>query len=154
MTLSRDAFAAFGFLAFSLAYGWQAQQIEMFDWQAVEPFTPRTYPTLLAGAGFVLSLIQLIKALRARAVHEESWRGFDWGRVALLVLAMVIYGALFTPLGFIASTTLFLAAGYYILGERRWFMILGASLLVTVGFWAIMTQLLGLYLSPGSWFAG
>lgn len=155
MTLSRDAFAALGFLAFSLAYGWQTQQIEMFAWQAAEPFTPRTYPTLLAGVGVVLSVIQLIKALsRTQEVEESSWRGFDWGRVALLVVAMVVYGAIFTPVGFLVSTALFLAAGYYILGERRWLVVLGASVVVSVGFWAIMTQLLGLYLAPGFLFNG
>lgn len=150
MRLSRDAYSALGFLAFSLAYGWQATGIGMFPGQEHEPFTPQTFPLLLAGAGAVLSVIELIKALRRRgAVVEQSWRGFDWGRVALLVATMVIYGALFTPLGFLLSTSLFLAAGYYILGERRWVVVLGASVVVSVGFWAIMTQLLGLYLAPG-----
>ena len=149
MTLSRDAFAALGFLAFSLAYGWQATGIDMFPGQEFEPFTPRTFPYALAVAGVVLSLIQLVSSLRRQGdASQPSWRGFDWVRVLWLVAAMVAYGTLFTPLGFLVATTLFLAAGYLILGERRWIVVAGASAVVAIGFCAIMPRLLGLYLAP------
>ena len=41
-----------------------------------------------------------------------------WLKTWLLTLAMVVYAALFTWLGFLVSTTLFLCTGYLILGER------------------------------------
>lgn len=149
MTLSRDAIAALCFLALSIAYGWHAGSIQLFPGQEFEPFTPRTFPYGLAVAGIVLSLVQLVSALRAGRVPQASWAGFDWLRVAALVVVMVLYGAAFKPLGFIIATSLFLAAGYLILGERRWTVVLGASVPVALVFWALMTQVLGLYLDPG-----
>lgn len=152
MTLNRDAIAALAFLAFSIAYGLQASRIEMFPGQEFEPFTPRTFPFALAVIGGVLSCLQLLKSLREGVSETRSWATFDWARVALLTVLMVIYAALFSMLGFIVATTLFLAAGYIVLGERRPVVILAASLVLVLAFWAIMTQLLGLYLAPGTLF--
>ena len=150
MTLNRDAAAALAFLAFSIAYGVQASRIEMFPGQQFEPFTPRTFPLALAVIGGALSCLQLIKSLREGASDDRSWAKFDWWRVALLTVLMVVYAALFSALGFVIATTLFLATGYLILGERRPLVILLASLGLVLAFWAIMTQLLGLYLAPGT----
>ncbi len=154
MTLNRDAAAALGFLAFSIAYGWQATGIDLFPGQEYEPFTPQTFPLALAVVGGVLAFLQLVKSLRAAPEAGDSWARYDWTRVGLLIVTMIAYGATFTWLGFIVSTVLFLAAGYLILGERRPLVIGAASVGVAVGFWAIMTRLLGLYLAPGELFRG
>jgi len=154
MTLSRDAAAALGFLAFSIAYGWQATGIDVFPGQEYEPFTPQTFPLALAVIGAILGLAQVAKSLRAPEAEAAPWARYDWPRVGLLLLSMLFYGATFTWLGFLVSTMLFLAAGYLILGERRVVVIGAASVLVTVGFWAIMTKVLGIYLAPGELFRG
>lgn len=154
MTLHRDAIAALGFLAFSIAYGWQATGIDIFPGQEYEPFTPQTFPLALAVIGGLLALGQIIKSLREAPETGESWARYDWLRVGLLLLSMVFYGATFTWLGFIVSTTLFLIAGYLILGERRAIVIASASVVVTICFWAIMTKVLGIYLAPGELFRG
>lgn len=154
MTFNRDVIAALGFLAFSIAYGWQATGIDIFPGQEYEPFTPQTFPLALAVIGGLLALGQIMKSLRAAPSKTESWARFDWLRVCLLLLSMVFYGATFTWLGFIVSTTLFLMAGYVILGERRPLVIASGSVVVTVCFWAIMTKLLGIYLAPGELFRG
>ncbi len=154
MTLNRDSIAALGFLAFSIAYGWQATGIDMFPGQEGEAFTPRTFPLALAVIGGLLALGQAVKSLRQPPAEGDSWGGYDWPRVGLLLLTMLAYGATFSWLGFIVSTILFLVAGYLILGERRPLMIGFASAGVTLAFWAIMTRLLGLYLAPGELFRG
>ena len=154
MTLSRDTAAALGFLAFSIAYGWQATGIDIFPGQEYEPFTPQTFPLALAVIGAVLGLAQVAKSLRAPESEAAPWARYDWTRVGLLLLSMIFYGATFTWLGFLVATMLFLTAGYLILGERRVVVIGAASILVTVGFWAIMTRVLGIYLAPGELFRG
>jgi len=154
MAFNRDAAASLGFLAFSIAYGWQATGIEMFPGQEYEAFTPQTFPLALAVIGGVLALGQLVKSLREPPQAGEPWARYDWSRVGLLLLVTVAYGATFTWLGFLVATMLFLTAGYLILGERRPLVIGAASVLVTVGFWAIMTKLLGIYLAPGELFRG
>jgi putative tricarboxylic transport membrane protein len=143
-----------GFLAFSIAYGWQATGIDIFPGQEYEPFTPQTFPLALSVIGAVLGLAQVAKSLRAPASEAAAWGRYDWPRVGLLLLSMVVYGATFTWLGFLLSTTLFLLAGYLILGERRVLIVGSASILVTVGFWLIMTKILGIYLAPGELFRG
>ncbi len=62
---------------------------------------------------------------------------------------MIFYGATLEPFGFIISTITFLILGYLILGERRVKTLILASVPVVIIFWAIMTQLLGIYLSSG-----
>ena len=154
MTLSRDLAAALGFVAFSIAYGWQATGIDIFPGQEYEPFTPQTFPLALSVVCAILGLGQTVKALRTPNAKSEPWRRYDWPRVSLLLLTMVAYGATFAWLGFLVSTMLFLGAGYLILGERRPIVIGSASVLVTVGFWLIMTKVLGIYLAPGELFRG
>lgn len=133
------------------AYGYQATLIDVFPGQELEPFKPRTMPLALAVAGMLLCVVQLLQGLRAPAADIHEQLHYDWPRAGMLVAAMVAYGALFTPLGFIAATSLFLAAGFAILGERRLLLLAVLPLVFTLLFWALMTQALGLYLAPGSW---
>ena len=64
---------------------------------------------------------------------------------------MLGYGFAFVPLGFIAATILFLLMGFLTLGERRIPVLVILPVIFTFAFWAVMTQLLGLYLAPGDW---
>jgi len=153
--MTRDRISALFFLAVSIAYGILAQDIRLPVF-AAEFFTARTLPTGLAALGAGISLLML--ALPAAPDTDmratvAGWRGFAWGRIVLLGTDMLIYGYLLTRIGFIASTTLFLVAGFAILGERRPALLIGASLPVVVVFWAILNQLLGIYLGPplGAW---
>jgi putative tricarboxylic transport membrane protein len=61
---------------------------------------------------------------------------------------MSVYGLSLRPLGFLLSTSLFLMAGFLLLGERRPTWLIGVAVLVTVGFWALMSLGLGVFLSP------
>ena len=63
---------------------------------------------------------------------------------------MLAYGYLMPLLGFIPATTLFLVAGFLILGERRRSILLFLPLVFSLVFFQLMTEGLGLYLSPGS----
>jgi putative tricarboxylic transport membrane protein len=80
---------------------------------------------------------------------EAVLRGLNWGKVAALCGLMLFYGAAITRLGFLASTWLFLVGGILLLGERRWSVVLALSIGIALGFWAVLTKLLGIYLEPG-----
>lgn len=149
MSVSRSAVAALILLAFCSAYGLLATTIELFPGQESEAFSPRTLPVGLAIAGVLLTLAELIKSLRRPDVGAAPWSGFDWLRAAPLLAAMIAYGALFEPLGFVPATALFLAAGIAILGERRPIFVLILPVVFAVGFWFLISRLLGLYLAPG-----
>ena len=154
--MTADRVSALFFLALSIAYGVLAQDIRLLPFAAGDVFTPRTMPTGLAIVGAIIATLMLILPGRrdpdkphAMTDLIGTWRGFAWGRIGSLLVAMSIYAALLTRLGFIISTILFLIAGYWILGERRWSILLLASVPVVVVFWVLLTQLLGIYLEPG-----
>ena len=135
-----------------VAYGLGAMTIPMFPGQELEPFKPRTMPVLLALTGVALCIIRIVQLLRA---PEAEWQpgvdGFRWKQAGLLCVAMLAYGFAINPLGFVLATRLFLATGFFVLGERRVPLLLGLSTTFSLIFYLLMTRALGLYLAPGPW---
>ena len=146
--MSRDRSSALIFLAFSLAYGALAFQIELFPGSEFELFTARTLPIGLAVAGTVVSFLMVILS-RGTDQDKESLAGLNWTKVLALCALMAVFGATITRLGFVSATSLFLVGGFLLLGERRWYVVLGFALSVALGFWVILSKLLGIYLEPG-----
>ena len=151
MMLRRDALAALLLFVLFATYGYLATYIEVFPGQELEPFKPRTLPFTLAIAGMFLCAARILQTLREKDSTTVMWAKYDWVSAALLCLVMIAYGYLFTRLGFITATAIFLFAGFYTLGERRLPALVLIPLVFTLVFWAVMTQLLGLYLAPGDW---
>lgn len=149
--MSRDTFAAIILFVIFAAYGQQAMQIDIFPGQELEPFKPRTMPIALAIGGMLLCVVRVFQELRSGATTAVTLSGYDWYRGGALCVVMLAYGFLFTPLGFLLATTLFLTTGFLVLGERRLLALLALPLGFSVLFWAVMTQLLDLYLAPGNW---
>lgn len=133
------------------AYGYHALQIPSFPGQELEPFKPRTMPVLLTAAGLLLTAIRIVKLARGEGTEGSlGLSGLNWRPAAWLCLSMLGYGFLMTPLGFVVATTLFLIAGFLILGERRRSVLLFLPLGFSVAFFLLMTEGLGLYLASGS----
>jgi len=105
---------------------------------------------LFSALALVLSVIEDSKNTEDKENNEKPF--FDkkgWTQCASLIGLMVFYGATLETFGFIPATIVFLNLGYLILGERRPKVLFIASVPVVIVFWAIMTQLLGIYLSTG-----
>lgn len=143
--LTNDRIGGLLLLAFSVAYGLLTFDIPLLPFQAQAAFTARTMPEALSIMGIILSLTMIVKP-SSDARPEVA--GFLWGRGAIICLVMVIYGLTVRPGGFLISTSLFLMAGILILGERRWWLVLVASVPVVVFFWVLMTQFLGVFIEP------
>lgn len=143
--LTNDRIGGVLLLVFSVAYGFLTFEIPLLPFQAQAAFTARTMPEALSVLGIVLSLVMIIKP---SSDARPDVAGFLWGRGAIICLVMVIYGLTVRPGGFLISTSLFLMAGILILGERRWWLVLLASIPVVVFFWVLMTQLLGVFIEP------
>lgn len=142
---NRDRIGALLMLVFSLAYLSQVGNIRLLPFLQDAAFNPRTLPYVLAGLGIILSIIMLFQAPKTDA-GIGSWKALSFGRAALLCLAMVVYGLGVRPLGFVFMTTLFLVAGFLIMGERNWKVIVGASFPIALFFWYLMDQILGISL--------
>lgn len=137
------------------AYGYQALQIPLFPGQELEPFKPRTMPVLLAATGLLLTAIRMFKLVHGDGTEGSiGLKGLNWAPVIWLCVAMLGYGFLMNPLGFVLATTLFLLAGFLILGERRKSVLLFLPVTFSAAFFLLMTRGLGLYLAPGAWMAG
>ena len=143
--LSKDRIGALILLVFCAAFGWLSQDITLLPFQANQAFTARTMPEALSVLGVVLALLLLIQP---GSDEQPSFSGYRWGVGLAFLGLMVLYGFGVRPMGFLISTTLFLIAGFMLLGERRVWMLLGASIPLVVAFWALMAKVLEVYVAP------
>ena len=79
---------------------------------------------------------------------------YHLGQALTLLGLMVAYARCLRPLGFIASTSLFLILGSAILGERNWKVMLPLSVSATFGVWYLVQEVLGIYMRPFPGFFG
>lgn len=152
MQLSRERIGALFFLLLSVVYGYYGSEIRLFPGDELEPMNARTLPYVLAGLGIALSLILFVSAKNDDQQIGNQVR--EWPPVLLLIGLTLLYGLALDWLGFLVSTILFLIAGFWILGERRWKVLLQISIPFVLIFWFGLTQLLDIYLAPGRLFAG
>ena len=142
-------------LTFSIAYGLLAFKIPLTLLAQRETFNARTMPFALGIIGTVLSFLILV--LPSGQTDEEdnvkdAFRGLDWPSVGLLIGIMIFYSMTLRFLGFVISSTIFLVGGFYILGERRIWLLLIGSVPLVLFIWFLMSRLLGMYIAPGEIF--
>ena len=75
-------------------------------------------------------------------------------RVTLLLGLMVAYALCLRPMGFLISTSAFLILGSFILGERKWHVMVPIALFATLVVWYLVQQVLGIYMRPLPGFLG
>ncbi len=143
------------FLAVSIAYGLYAFKIPLTFLSQEETFNARTMPFALSVLGALLCVL-IIVLPPARENEQDHihhiFSGLDWPRCILFIAIMIVYAFAMTWIGFIIASILFLAAGFYILGERRIKVLLLASIPLVIGIWLLMSKILGMYIAPGEIF--
>jgi putative tricarboxylic transport membrane protein len=144
--LTRDRIGALIMLVFSIGYGAMIFRIPLLPFQAQAAFTARTMPQALSLLGIALALVLLFKPPSGETAAKVA--GLKWKTAAALCALMVLYGFTIRSLGFLISTNVFLIGSFLILGERRAWIILAASVPIVVFFWVLMTQFLGVYIAP------
>lgn len=132
-------------LAFCTAYAALIADITLLPFQRGQAFTARTMPTFLAGLGIALALMTI---LLPHEPERPALRGAQWALTAGFLALMSAYGLAIRPAGFLIATTVFLVAGFVMLGERRAWLLLAVSLPIVLGFWTLMTQVLDVYVAP------
>ncbi len=152
--MTKDKVGALVILILSTVYGAMALNIPEAPGIEDSGVTPSSLPIALSATGIIAALLILILPTDRHDSEEEislaaAFQGLDWRCAAFLFLLMAGYGLILKPLGFLISTILFLCGGFWTMGERRIKLMLLVSIGVTVGFWLMLTQLLGIYLEPG-----
>lgn len=155
--MALDRWIAFVILLICLAYGYAAY----FTMDELvppimrrSPVWPSSFPKVLAIGGTFLSLVILLRLEKspgkrdAADINLSRLGDYKIGQALLLIGLMVAYAFLLRPLGFLASTFLFLSIGSFILGERR-FVVMAVASAIAAGFvWYLVDEVLGIFLTP------
>jgi putative tricarboxylic transport membrane protein len=135
--MTKNVIGSIFFLAFSSFYFFNVFSIKEMPGAEWEVMTPSTFPFYLGITGIVVSLLLLVLSL----LNKDKDLYF--------VIVMIFYGYTIRTLGFIIATILFLAAGFIILQERNIKRVLLISVGVSVGFYLLLNNVLGVYIDPG-----
>lgn len=159
--MALDRWIALVLLGICLAYGyaaWFTMDGGLAPFMRRNPIWPSTFPKVLS----ILGIIATLTILLGFEKSEPKEADIDYRRLseyhlwpALLLLGlMVAYALCLRPLGFLISTSAFLILGSFILGERKWHIMLPVALIATVAVWYLVQQVLGIYMRPLPGFLG
>ncbi|MBX2804369.1 MAG: tripartite tricarboxylate transporter TctB family protein [Hyphomicrobiales bacterium] len=118
------------------------------------PIWPSSFPKVLAIGGILLSLSILLGLEKtpgkkdAADINLARLGEYKVGQAVVLLALMVAYALLLRPLGFLASTFLFLTCGSFILGERRYLVMIAIAAVAAGTVWYLVDEVLGIFLSP------
>ncbi|MBI3433783.1 MAG: tripartite tricarboxylate transporter TctB family protein [Proteobacteria bacterium] len=117
----------------------------------------RAFPLWLGLALAAFSLLAFARTYLAReCVVEEADGDVIGGQhevfaVVSVVLAILVYGAMMEPLGFLPTTVLVVGGILiFVLGVRKPLVVLAVSIGLAVGCYIVFGKLLGTYLPPGT----
>ena len=155
--MALDRIIALVFVVFCCVYGYSAFFVmdeTLAPFMRRNPIWPSTFPKILALLGIVVGLVVLLgieKSAGEKKTPEIDYRrlgDYKIGQAVALLSAMVVYALALRPLGFLPSTALFLIGAAVLLGERRFAILIPVCLVAAVGVWALVQEVLGIFLSP------
>ena len=144
MRISPTKFISLLFLVLSVFYLYTAFNIQVFTFDENAPFNARTFPIYLGWAGIVLSSLKIV--LPEKNTIIVNHKHLDYKSITYLVIISLIYAAVILKIGYFISTSLFLFASYYFLGERRWGLMFILSFPFVAAFMYLLHGLLNIYL--------
>ena len=160
MTLER-AIAGI-FILLCLIYGYTAfvsMEANLLPFEKNMTFLPNTLPKWLSVLGVISGLVVVIQSgpksgppIDSSEIDYRNMRQYKLGQALLLLGLMVAYALLLRPFGFLAATTLFLAGGSLILGERKYHVLIPIAVSTAVIIWYLVQEVLGIFLRPWPWF--
>lgn len=118
------------------------------------PIWPSSFPKVLSVGAIIFSTIILLGFEKSTAKEDAAdinlsrLGEYKIGQALMLLSLMVAYALLLRPIGFLASTFLFLFLGSYVLGERRYVLMVVVSALAAGCVWYLVDSVLGIFLSP------
>jgi len=159
--MALDRWIALIILGFCLVYGytaWFTMDATLAPFMRRNPIWPSTFPKMLSVLGIVASFFILFGVEKSEAKPSD----IDYRRLSeyqllpaiLLLVLMVAYALCLRPVGFLLATSSFLILGSFILGERKWHVMIPVGIIATLVVWYLVHQVLGIYLRPYPIFMG
>ena len=156
-----DKWIAAVFFAVTLAYGYSTLTYKLLPFERNMEFLPTTLPTALAVIAVLLCLLVILTPSQQSEENDgetddvgivEYFAQYELGQAMYLVGAMIAFALALRPIGFLVTTTLFLVASGWILGERRPRIMIPVAAFTAFSIWYLVQETLGLYLRPLPWF--
>jgi putative tricarboxylic transport membrane protein len=119
-----------------------------------DPLGPKAFPRLLGIALVITAFVLLLEILRGRktapvvTTSEPSKRGAYWA-VGAAAIWTLFYFMLFEPLGYVASTSIYLLVLTAYFNRGKWMANVLTSVLFSVLSYLMFTKLLGVTLPRG-----
>lgn len=150
--MTKNAIGSIFFLAFSSFYFFNVFSIKKMPGNQFEVMTASTFPYYLGLSGIVISLLILILSYIKKETDFLSMdylKSLDFKTTLYFIAAMMFYGFTIRSLGFIIATIIFLCIGFILLKEKNIKRILIISCSVSIGFYLLLNNVLGVYIDPG-----
>jgi putative tricarboxylic transport membrane protein len=150
--MTKNTIGSLFFLAFSAFYFYSVFGIKKMPGAQFEVMTAQTFPFYVGISGIVISIILLIISFieKEKIVLSLTYiRSLDLKTTFYFIVLMLFYGFIMKPLGFVIATIIFLTLGFLILKEKNIKKILLISVSVSVGFYLLLNNALGVYIDSG-----
>ncbi|MDE0522899.1 MAG: tripartite tricarboxylate transporter TctB family protein [Boseongicola sp.] len=153
--MALDRWLALVLLGICLAYGyaaWFTMDAGLAPFMKRNPIWPSTFPKVLSVLGIIAASVILLGIEKAEPkaadIDYRRLGEYNLGQALLLLALMVAYALCLRPLGFLISTSALLILGSFILGERKWHIMLPVALIAAVSVWYLVQVVLGIYMRP------
>jgi len=150
--MTKNAIGSIFFLAFSCFYFFNVFSIKKMPGNQFEVMTASTFPFYIGIFGIIISLLILILSFVKKDTDflpMEYIKTLDFKTTIYFIIAMLFYGFTIRTLGFIISTIIFLMIGFVLLKEKNLKRIMLISCGVSIGFYLLLNNVLGVYIDPG-----
>jgi len=159
MTL--DRWIALILLGICIIYGytaWFTMDASLAPFMRRNPIWPSSFPKVLSVLGILACLI-ILSGLekggeKIGEIDHRRLGDYFYGQALLLLGLMVLYALCLRPVGFLVSTSAFLIMGSFLLGERKWHIMIPVAFVATGSVWYIVQEVLGIFLRPLPAFMG
>jgi putative tricarboxylic transport membrane protein len=150
--MTKNTIGSIFFLAFSVFYFFNVFSIKKMPGSNFEVMTASSFPFYIGLSGIIISLIILVLSFVEKdkdILSIDYIKSLDFKTTLYFVAAMIFYGFTIRTLGFIISTIFFLSIGFLLLKEKNIKRIFLISIGVSVGFYLLLNNVLGVYIDPG-----
>lgn len=159
--MALDRWIALVLLGICLTYGyaaWFTMDGSLPPFMQRNPIWPSTFPKVLSVLGIIASAIILLgfekSEIKEADIDYRRLGEYHLGQAIALLVLMVVYALCLRPIGFLLATSGFLILGSYILGERKWHIMLPVAFVATGSVWYLVQEVLGIYMRPLPGFFG
>ena len=136
MTL--DRWIALILLGICIIYGytaWFTMDASLAPFMRRNPIWPSSFPKVLSVLGILACLI-ILSGLekggeKIGEIDHRRLGDYFYGQALLLLGLMVLYALCLRPVGFLVSTSAFLIMGSFLLGERKWHIMIPVAFVAT-----------------------